>query len=110
MTLTTTLGQGRHSIRKERPWATLAVQACPLPSISRGQRKGPLQKRGVAQPGGRGVAKQGRGSAGQKGCGRAGAWLSQEEGVWQKRGVAQPCRRISGSGGRWLPTTHQNKF
>ena len=55
-------------------------------------------------------AKEGRGSAGRKGCGRVGAWLSQEEGVWQKRGVAQPCRRISGSGGRWLATTHQNKF
>ena len=45
-----------------------------------------------------------------KGNCKRGAWLSQAEGVWRKRGVAQPCGRISGSGGRWSPTTHQNTF
>ena len=38
------------------------------------------QSRGVAQPGRRDVAEQGRGSARKKGCGRRGAWLSPAEG------------------------------
>lgn len=63
------LGQGRHRIRKERPWATLAVQAspCPLSAEDRGQRT-------------EATAKEGRGSAGQKGCGRRGAGLNYAEG------------------------------
>ena len=95
------LGQGRHRIRKERPWAALVVQAspCPLSAQDRGQRQTTEA-----------TAKEGRGSARQKGCGGRGAWLSQAEGVWRKRGMAQPCGRISGSGGRWSPTTHQNTF
>ena len=76
------LGQGRHRIRKERPWAALVVQAspCPLSAQDRGQRQ-------TTEADDRGNCKRG-------------AWLSQAEGVWRKRGVAQPGRRGVAEKGR----------